>query len=303
MRMPYQWRIREARKWKHLLLTVSIVSLAMIFAAAVHCAGVKPVPPKILLSNDDGIGAPGLIALFDALEKVGTLTIAAPVQEQTGVSHGMTTQKLLAVRLIEQKGARWFGIDGTPASSVRLALESLLPEKPDIVISGINRGENLGLVTYYSATFAAAREAAFLRIPAIAVNLQKGPDMDYRVAADFIAALVEELARRGFEKEMFLNVNVPALPRDRIKGILVTRQDVRSTLEYFEKKESRDGQDYYWPSYKVLDAGPEGTDTWAVRNGYISITPLTLDQTDLSGLKSVKNLENLVWKYYADRGR
>jgi 5'-nucleotidase len=275
---------------------MTIISLALMFAVAVNCVGIEPVSPKILLTNDDGIEAPGLEALFDALKKVGTLTVAAPVQEQTGVSHGMTTQKLLAVRLSEQKGARWFGIDGTPASSVRLALESLLLEKPDVVISGINRGENLGLVTYYSATFAAAREAAFLRIPAIAVNLQRGPDMDYRTAADFTAALVEELARRGFEKGVFLNVNVPALPRDLIKGILVTSQDVRSTLEYFEKKESRDGQDYYWPSYKILDAGPEGTDTWAMRNGYISVTPMTLDQTDLSGLKSLKSLENLVWK-------
>jgi 5'-nucleotidase len=275
---------------------MTIISLALMFATAVNCVGIEPVSPKILLTNDDGIEATGLEALFDALKKVGTLTVAAPVREQTGVSHGMTSQKLLAVRLIEQKGSRWFGIDGTPASSVRLALESLLPERPDVVISGINRGENLGLVTYYSATFAAAREAAFLRIPAIAVNLQKGPDMDYRVAADFIAALVEELARRGFEKGMFLNVNVPALPRDRIKGILVTRQDVRSTLEYFEKRESRDGQDFYWPSYKILDAGPAGTDTWAVRNGYISITPLTLDQTDLSGLRTLKSLEKLAWK-------
>lgn len=296
MRIPYQRRIREVRRQKCLSLTMTIISLALMFATAVNCVGIEPVSPKILLTNDDGIEAPGLEALFDALKKVGTLTVAAPVREQTGVSHGMTSQKLLAVRLIEQKGSRWFGIDGTPASSVRLALESLLPERPDVVISGINRGENLGLVTYYSATFAAAREAAFLRIPAIAVNLQKGPDMDYRVAADFIAALVEELARRGFEKGMFLNVNVPALPRDRIKGILVTRQDVRSTLEYFEKRESRDGQDYYWPSYKVLDAGPAGTDTWAVRNGYISITPLTLDQTDLSGLRTLKSLEKLAWK-------
>jgi len=296
MRMLYQWRKREAPKWKRLSLIVTIIPLAMMFAIAVNCVGIEPVSPKILLTNDDGIEATGLETLFDALKKVGTLSVAAPVREQTGVSHGMTSQKLLAVRLIEQNGARWFGIDGTPASSVRLALESLLPEKPDVVISGINRGENLGLVTYYSATFAAAREAAFLRIPAIAVNLQKGPDMDYRVAADFIAALVGELARRGFKKGMFLNVNVPALSRDRIKGILVTRQDVRSTLEYFEKKESRNGQDYYWPSYKILDAGPEGTDTWALRNGYISITPMTLDQTDLSGLESAKSLEKLVWK-------
>jgi len=296
MKMQHRWQMREMPKWKRLSLVVTVIPLALMFATAVNCVGIEPVSPKILITNDDGIGAPGLEALFDALKKVGTLTVAAPVREQTGVSHGMTSQKLLAVRLIEQKGARWFGIDGTPASSVRLALESLLSEKPDVVISGINRGENLGLVTYYSATFAAAREAAFLRIPAIAVNLERAPRMDYRIAADFLAALVEELARRGFKEGMFLNVNIPALPRDQIKGVLVTRQDVRSTLEYFEKKESRDGQDYYWPSYKILDAGAEGTDTWAVRNGYISITPLTFDQTDLPHVKSLKSLENLVWK-------
>jgi len=276
--------------------TVTIVALAFLLAAAVRCAGVEPASPKILLSNDDGIEAPGLAALFDALEKVGTLTVAASVQEQSGISHGMTTRKFIPVRPSERKGAIWFAIDATPASCVRLALESLLAEKPDLVICGINRGENLGLVTFYSATVGAAREAAFLRIPAISVHLQSGPDMDYKAAADFTAALARELARRGFEKGLFINVNVPALPRDRIKGVMITRQDVRPTVEYFEKKESRDGQDFYWPSYKVLDAGPENTDTWAVRNGYISITPFTLDQTDAAALKTLKGLEKLNWK-------
>jgi 5'-nucleotidase len=273
-----------------------MVALAFLLAAAVRCAGVEPVPPKILLSNDDGIEAPGLATLFDALQKVGTVTVAAPVQEQSGISHGMTTRKLIPVRKNERKGATWFAIDATPASCVRLALESLLAEKPDIVISGTNRGENVGLVTFYSATVAAAREAAFLRIPAISVNLQSGPGMDYKIAADIAAALVRELARKGFEKGMLLNINIPALPRDRIKGIMITRQDVRPTVEFFEKKESSDGQDSYWPSYKALDAGPEDTDTWAVRNGYISITPLTLDQTDTASLKTLKDLEKLVWK-------
>ncbi|MGZ7066079.1 MAG: 5'/3'-nucleotidase SurE, partial [Candidatus Aminicenantales bacterium] len=164
------------------------------------------------------------------------------------------------------------------------------------VVSGINRGENVGLVTFYSATVAAAREAAFLKIPAIAVNLQGGEKMDYAAAADFVAALVRELARGGFGKGLFLNINIPALPRDRIKGILVTRQDLRPTLEYFEKKETRDGQDLYWPSYKTLDAGAGKTDIWAVRNGYIAITPLTLDQTDAAGLESQKRLEKFAWK-------
>jgi len=276
--------------------TVTMVALAFLLAAAVRCAGVEPVPPKILLSNDDGIEAPGLATLFDALQKVGTVTVATSVREQSGISHGMTTRKLIRVRKSERKGATWFAIDATPASCVRLALESLLAEKPDIVIAGTNRGENVGLVTFYSATVAAAREAAFLRIPAISVNLQSGPDMDYKAAADITAALVRELARKGFEKGMLLNINIPALPKDGIKGIMITRQDVRSTMEFFEKKESGDGQDSYWPSYKTLDAGPENTDTWAVRNGYISITPLTLDQTDAAGLKTLKGLEKLAWK-------
>jgi 5'-nucleotidase len=275
---------------------MTMVALAFLLAAAVRCAGVEPVPPKILLSNDDGIEAPGLATLFDALQKVGTVTVAAPVREQSGISHGMTTRKLIPVRKSERKGATWFAIDATPASCVRLALESLLPEKPDIVIAGTNRGENVGLVTFYSATVAAAREAAFLRIPAISVNLQSGPDMDYKAAADFTSALVRELARKGFEKGMLLNINIPALPKDRIKGIMITRQDVRPTMEFFEKRETGDGQDSYWPSYKTLDAGPENTDTWAVRNGYIAVTPLTLDQTDAAALKRLKGLEKLVWK-------
>lgn len=274
----------------------AIAILAILLAVTIQCTGVEQSPPKILLSNDDGIEAAGLAALFDALQKVGTVTVAAPAQEQSGVSHGMTTRKLIPVRASERKGAKWFAIDATPGSCVRLALESLLPEKPDIVISGTNRGENLGLVTFYSATVAAAREAAFLRIPAISVNLQSGPDMDYKAAAEFTAALVRELARKGFEKGMFLNINIPDLPREKIKGIMITRQDPQPTMEFFEKKETRDGQDFYWPSYKKLEAGPQNTDTWAVRNGYISISPFTLDQTDAAALKTLEGLEKLNWK-------
>jgi 5'-nucleotidase len=232
----------------------------------------------------------------DALRGVGTVTVAASVREQSGVSHAMTSKTLIPVRESVRNGVRWIGVDATPASSVRLAIEALLPSKPDLVVSGINRGENVGLVTFYSATVGAAREAAFLRIPAIAVNLQSGGDMNYKAAAGFVAALVRELARKGFEKGMLLNVNVPALPPDKIKGIKITRQDLQPTVEFFEKKESREGRDFYWPSYKVLPGGPEGTDIWAVRNGFISITPLSLDQTGPAALQSLKSLEKLAWK-------
>ena len=251
---------------------------------------------RILLSNDDGIDAPGLLALFEALQKVGTVTVAAPVVDQSGVSHGMTTRKLIPVRESVRNGAKWFAIDATPASCVRLALESLLPERPDIVVAGVNRGENVGLVTFYSATVAVAREAAFLGIPAISVNLKSGDPMDYKPAAEFTAALVREIGRRGFEKGLLLNINVPALTKDKIKGVLLTRQDVRATMEFFEKKETRNGETDYWPSYKALDAGPEGTDVWAVRNGYIAVTPLTFDQTDAAALKKLEGLANFAWR-------
>jgi 5'-nucleotidase len=274
----------------------AVIVAAFLLAAAAQCTGLEQSRPKILVSNDDGIDAPGLAALVTALEKVGTVTVAASEREQSGISHGMTTRKLIPVRESVRGGTKWFAIDATPASCVRLALESLLPEKPDIVVSGVNRGENVGLVTFYSATVAAAREAAFLRIPAVSVNLQHGESMDYGLAADITAVLVRELARAGFEKGLFLNVNIPALAKNEIKGILVTRLDDRQTIESFEKKEAREGETLFWPSYKTLDAGQEGTDIWAVRNGYIALTPLSLDQTDVAALKRLKGLEKLVWK-------
>jgi 5'-nucleotidase len=282
--------MKTRRPWASAALVVFLLALAG------GCAGAETAPLKILVSNDDGIEAPGLAALVDALRGVGTVTVAASVREQSGVSHAMTSKTLIPVRESVRNGVRWIGVDATPASSVRLAIEALLPSKPDLVVSGINRGENVGLVTFYSATVGAAREAAFLRIPAIAVNLQSGGDMNYKAAAGFVAALVRELARKGFEKGMLLNVNVPALPPDKIKGIKITRQDLQPTVEFFEKKESREGRDFYWPSYKVLPGGPEGTDIWAVRNGFISITPLSLDQTGPAALQSLKSLEKLAWK-------
>jgi 5'-nucleotidase len=208
----------------------------------------------------------------------------------------MTSNRLITVKEIARPGGPWLGTDATPAATVRLAIEALLHEKPDIVVSGINRGQNVGPVTFYSATVASAREAAFLGIPAVAVNLQRGETMDYSAAAEFTAALVRDLAGKGFAKGTFLNVNVPNMSKNGIKGVLVTRQDVRAPAEFYERRESRDGLTAYRASYKTLDAGAEGTDIWAVANGYISVTPLTFDQTDAPKLESLRGLEKLDWK-------
>jgi 5'-nucleotidase len=145
---------------------------------------------------------------------------------------------------------------------VRLALDALLAERPDFVIAGINPGENTGVNIYYSATVACAREAAFLGIPAISVNLRTGSAVDYGPAADFVVALVKTLREKPLKPGIYLNVNVPGLPKEQIKGIMFAPQDVRHSLEFFEKRMNPRGQMYFWNSYKDLDQGTEKTDVW-----------------------------------------
>jgi 5'/3'-nucleotidase len=251
---------------------------------------------KILLSNDDGIDAPGLAALYDKLSPLGSVTVATAKKNQSGASHGLTSDGPIWVEEIEIKGKTWYSIEALPATCVRLALESLLPEKPDIVIAGINRGETTGVVTFYSATVACAREAAFNGVPAIAVHLEKSENMDYEGAASFIVELVKDVIEKNLKLKMFLNINIPALPKEKIKGVLITRQDTRGTLEYYAKKKDPAGRTYFERSFKRLDPGDEKTDIWAVRNGYISISPLHFDQTDDSALKNLEAWAAKKWK-------
>ena len=267
------------------------------------CGGAVPEPAsgplKILVSNDDGIDAPGILALAEALLPLGTVTVAAPRDPRSGVSHGVTSDRSIAVQESERQGMAWFAIDALPATCVRLALEKLLPERPDLVVSGINRGENLGTVTFYSATVAGAREAALLGLPAIAVNLVAGKDMDYTVAAGIVADIVRALGRGGIGKGTFLNVNIPALPKESIRGVRITRQDTRAPINFFERSVTPEGATLYRPSWKHLEPAGEDTDIWAVRNGYVSVSIFGIDQTATAGAaarKSLERLEKLTWK-------
>ena len=285
-------RRHALRKW--------IVFAALLSTA---CGGAVPEPAsgplKILITNDDGIDAPGILALADALMPLGTVTVAAPRDPRSGSSHGVTSDRPIAVLDSERQGMTWFSIDALPATCVRLALEKLLPKRPDLVVSGINSGENLGTVTFYSATVAAAREAALLGLPAIAVNLAAGKDMDYSVAAGILADIVRALGKDGIPKGTFLNVNVPALARDEIKGVRVTRQDTRAPLNFFEKSVTPEGATLYKPSWKHHEPAGEDTDIWAVRNGYVSISVFGFDQSAAAApaaALSLKRLEKLSWR-------
>ena len=271
-----------------------LLTAVLIIAAAVLISGPAgaDAPLKILVSNDDGADAPGIAVLADALATIGTVTVAAPSQNRSGVSHGMTFSGPILVQKTGKNGMTWYTIDALPATCVRLALEALLPEKPDIVVSGINRGANTGLVTFYSATVACAREAAFQGIPAIAFSLESSPEMNYTAAADFIVSIVREVKKRGLRRGTYLNVNIPALSKERIKGVMVTRLDLRPSLESYEGKTNAEGQIIFWPLYKELGADDPKADIWALRNGYISMTPMIIDQTDEQGLKDLADMKD-----------
>ena len=285
-------RRHALRKW--------IVFAALLSTA---CGGAVPEqasgPLKILVSNDDGIEAPGILALAEALQPLGTVTVAAPRDPRSGVSHGVTSDRPIAVLESRRRGMTWFSIDALPATCVRLALEKLLSERPDLVVSGINRGENLGAVTFYSATVAAAREAALLGFPAIAVNLAAGKDMDYTVAAGILADIVRALGRNGIGKGAFLNVNVPALPKESIRGVRIAKQDTRAPIDLFERSVTPEGAAFYKPSWKHLEPAGKDTDIWAVRNGYVSVSVFGIDQSAAAGAtarQSLGRLEKLTWK-------
>jgi 5'-nucleotidase len=261
--------------------TVEIVLLAVVLASA--CGESVPPPAEgpltILVTNDDGIEAPGIAAVVEALRPLGTVTVAAPDGNRSGVSHGVTSDRPIAVSESVRDGVRWIAVDALPATCVRLAVENLLDAKPDLVVSGINRGENLGTVTFYSATVGAAREAAFLDIPAIAVNLAAPMHGGFRTAAEVTAEIVRALGRDGLSRKTFLNVNVPPLPRERLKGLRITRQDMRPPLELFKKVEHPDGRTEYLPGWKHLEPAGEKTDIWAVRNGFVSVSVFGFDQS------------------------
>lgn len=246
----------------------------------------------ILLSNDDGYDAPGLRALTEALQPLGVVIVAAPTFEQSGKGHGLTLREPIAVSERKQPdGSTWYSIEGPPATCVRLAVESLLPRKPDLVISGINRGDNLGITVYHSGTLGAAREAAIVGLPAIAVSISGDEPQTYAAAALFVRQLVDELrTKRALKPGLFLNVNVPAGP---IRGARLTRLSIKPRYDRFERQMSPMGRLYFWPAFKQLEDDDEGTDVWAFVRGLVTVTPMTLDVTTAEGEEGLRVLDVL----------
>lgn len=239
-----------------------------------------PRPFRILLTNDDGVRSPGILAVALALRGQAELTIAAPNENQSGKGHSITTSDPIFVDTITLgPDLPAYSLQTTPASCVKVAVGALMTQKPDMVVSGINRGYNLGTVTYVSGTVGAAREAALMGIPAIAASLAV-EETDYKPAAEIVRQVVEMVRRNGLEPGSFLNVNIPPGTAGAIKGIQLTRQSRSSGVERFEEQKSPRNRRFFWSVWNEPTGDAEGTDVWAVEHGHAAVTPLRVGEFD-----------------------
>ena len=238
---------------------------------------------RILLTNDDGINVKGLHALVNELDTLAEIYVAAPDHERSGTGHSITVFDPIRAAAVKIAGAKkgWV-IGGTPVDCVKLALNRLITEKIDLVISGINHGSNLGTDVLYSGTVSAAAEGVIMGCPAIAVSLDTySEDADFTFTARLIRRIVTSVMLEGIERTTLLNINVPFLPDEQIEGIRITKLGLRNYDNLFEERLDPRGNTYYWLGGGVLrEEQHVDSDVYAVENGYISITPIHLDLTD-----------------------
>lgn len=241
---------------------------------------------RILLSNDDGYLAPGIQRLNETLGQIADVEVVAPDRNRSGASNSLTLDYPLRATRV---AANVMCVDGTPTDSVHLAITGLLAHEPDLVVAGINAGANLGDDVLYSGTVAAATEGRFLGFPAIAVSLVGDRLTHYDTAAQATLRLIERLTSEPLPPDTILNVNVPDLPWSAISGFAATRLGRRHKSEPVIKSSDPRGRDIYWvgPAGPEQDAGP-GTDFHAVRNGFVSVTPIQIDLTRYSALQQVE---------------
>jgi 5'-nucleotidase len=241
---------------------------------------------KILVSNDDGYFAPGITLLAEALRQLGEVTVVAPERDRSGASNSLTLDRPLTVRRAPNG---YFSVNGTPTDCVHIAVTGLLDFTPDVVVSGINFGANMGDDTIYSGTVAAAVEGYLLGIPSVAVSLASKAGAHFDTAIGVALKMVERLSRRPFGEPVLLNVNVPDIAPAQLGGMEVTRLGKRHKAEPVIKLQTPRGETAYWigPAGAAADAGP-GTDFHAVESGRVSVTPLRMDLTHGSQLARAK---------------
>lgn len=232
---------------------------------------------RILVSNDDGYFAPGIAALAEALSTLGEVTVVAPERDRSGASNSLTLDRPLSLK---RTSNGFYHVNGTPTDCVHLAVTGMLDHLPDMVVSGINHGANMGDDTVYSGTVAAATEGFLLGVPSIAVSLVSKSATDFTAAARVARDLAERFMRNPFPQPVLLNVNVPDVAYERLRGVRATRLGKRHKAEPVVRSQTPRGETVYWigAAGEAADAG-EGTDFHAVANGAVSVTPLQIDLT------------------------
>ena len=237
---------------------------------------------KILVSNDDGYFSPGITLLAEALGRLGEVTVVAPERDRSGASNSLTLDRPLVVR---RAANGYFSVNGTPTDCVHIAVTGLLDFTPDVIVSGVNLGANMGDDTIYSGTVAAAVEGYLLGIPSLAVSLTSKAGQHYESAVGVALDMVERLSRTPFGEPVLLNINVPDVPAGNLRGLEVTRLGRRHKAEPVIKLTTPRGESAYWigPAGGAADAGP-GTDFHAVENRRVSVTPLVMDLTHAAQL-------------------
>jgi 5'-nucleotidase len=238
---------------------------------------------RILLTNDDGITAPGIRALWQELSSIGEITVVAPDSERSATSQAITVHHPIRVDefCIENSNVCAWRVGGTPTDCVKIAVEALMKDKPDVVVSGINQGPNMGTDVLYSGTVSAAIEGALHAIPSIAVSLVSWKPADFGPAARFAKKLVLTMIERPLPPNTLLNVNVPSVAPEKLSGVAITKLGVTEYENTFEKRLDPRGRTYYWMGGSLVDSlNEEGTDVATVKQGKISVTPIHFDLTN-----------------------
>ena len=245
----------------------------------------------ILVTNDDGIYTDGIYWLWEALKDSGNVMVVAPDTEKSAVGHAITITNPLRPKHVNRRGGfSGYAVNGTPADCVKIAVRSILKSPPDLVVSGINYGANVGTNVIYSGTVSAATEGTFLGISSVAVSIDSHHPEDFKPAMDITQNILNKVLKFGLPEGTLLNVNVPDIPGEMIKGTRITTQGNAYFKDRFEKREDPRGNIYYWMTGESIDPDSSGnTDNWALKDGYISVTPIhykLTNETFMSDLES-----------------
>jgi 5'-nucleotidase len=255
----------------------------------------KKKKPLILVTNDDGITAPGIATLIEVARTLGDVVVVAPDKPQSGMGHAITINSTLRINKVKIYGVKEeYSCTGTPVDCVKIAVNKILKQRPDLCLSGINHGSNMSINVIYSGTMSAAVEGAIERIPSIGFSLcDNSIDADFTASKKIVKKIIMGVLEKGLPKDVCLNVNIPSLKAEEIKGVKVCRQARANWIEELDERFDPSGKPYFWLTgrFENYDEGNKDTDVWALDNNYVSIVPTQFDMTAHDSISQIKKIK------------